>query len=510
MPCSCSTASRSTTRRSSSCGSARACAATASSCAVATERAERAGRARGASLRFAPGRGAELAGALAAALRGEDGRCRGAGGRHDAETCASSPRCTARRRRGDRDPLRRAGARRRIAGALLGARRRARPGEHGRRRACSGCPAAANGRGLREAGRAAERRARARPADAAPAGRDARGDRRGAGQRRADRRSTCSRSTRCATFPTAALLGARARARATTVIAHAAFLTRRPARARDRHLPGRGRPPRRRARSRTPTGACSGCARRSPARARCAPGGAILAELAARLGARHRRRAAARWPSAALFEAVPIYGGLTLEELAGRGVRWPERARAATRAARDAPRRQPPRGAAPRGDGGCGGHLPLDLGRPRGRGLAGARVPAPAPARRALARRRRRARRSPTAMEMLVADEHGAEIRARVALRDAVPAGSVVPRSAACDARQRRTAARAASRSAGSRVDRGAGLRAEQEPAGERGDAVEEASSDVSFALVDYFEPWWIQIIKSIADLRRRRSGSCR
>ena len=68
----------------------------------------------------------------------------------------------------------------------------------------------------------------------------------------------------------------------------------------------------------------------------------------------------------------PVYAGLTLDEIGGRGVRWPERDAAARlapaeRRARavplptlhDPPAVTVPTGAAP-------GHLPLDLGRARG------------------------------------------------------------------------------------------------------------------------------------------------
>ena len=40
---------------------------------------------------------------------------------------------------------------------------------------------------------------------------------------------------------------------------------------------------------------------------------------------RPRRAERPRWPPRQLFEAVPFYAGLTLEEIGGRGVRWQER-----------------------------------------------------------------------------------------------------------------------------------------------------------------------------------------
>jgi NADH-quinone oxidoreductase subunit G len=53
----------------------------------------------------------------------------------------------------------------------------------------------------------------------------------------------------------------------------------------------------------------------------------VLAELALRLGA-DLGAATAAMASQLLFEAVPFYAGLTLEEIGGRGVRWQERAAA--------------------------------------------------------------------------------------------------------------------------------------------------------------------------------------
>ncbi len=72
----------------------------------------------------------------------------------------------------------------------------------------------------------------------------------------------------------------------------------------------------------------------------------VLSELATRLGA-DRGPLSGAAASAALFEAVGFYDGLTLAELAGHGVRWPERPQAAARrrpaalAAREPPRRAP-------------------------------------------------------------------------------------------------------------------------------------------------------------------------
>ena len=80
-----------------------------------------------------------------------------------------------------------------------------------------------------------------------------------------------------------------------------------------------------------------------------------------------------------LFDAVPFYAGLTLEEIGGRGVRWQEREAAARVPAPGAPAASCPRSrrAAPRP-----GARELDGYRsvwdaPEVRALAGARVPVP-------------------------------------------------------------------------------------------------------------------------------------
>ena len=96
---------------------------------------------------------------------------------------------------------------------------------------------------------------------------------------------------------------------------------------------------------------------------------------------------------AQLVEAVPFYDGLTLEEIGGRGVRWPELASATafpTQGAGAAPGGAPaPAAAAPATALGkrrsSPRHLPPDLGRARGRDLALAPVPRRRPAGRALA-----------------------------------------------------------------------------------------------------------------------------
>ena len=109
----------------------------------------------------------------------------------------------------------------------------------------------------------------------------------------------------------------------------------------------------------------------------------VLAELA-RAWARSAAPLSGAAASAALFAAVPFYGGLTLAELAGHGVRWPARPQAAALAAGGAvaPPSRAPRRRRRASGAAAPWHLPLDLGGARGRGLAGAPLPARAPARR--------------------------------------------------------------------------------------------------------------------------------
>jgi NADH-quinone oxidoreductase subunit G len=59
------------------------------------------------------------------------------------------------------------------------------------------------------------------------------------------------------------------------------------------------------------------------------PGWQVIVELGERVGF-HAAVADARAASQELFDAVPFYGGLTLEQIGGRGVRWQERPRSGT------------------------------------------------------------------------------------------------------------------------------------------------------------------------------------
>jgi NADH-quinone oxidoreductase subunit G len=151
----------------------------------------------------------------------------------------------------------------------------------------------------------------------------------------------------------------------------------------------------------------------------------ILAELAARLGT-DLGIASGAMASAALFDAVPFYAGLTLEELGGRGVRWPTREQAAalpspSGAAGAAPKPRPAPAAR-------GGTLVLGSYRSIWAGPEVAASPALAflhPGQRVeLSAHDARRLGLTDGVEVLVADETGAQIHARVAPRDAVPAGS--------------------------------------------------------------------------------------
>ena len=99
--------------------------------------------------------------------------------------------------------------------------------------------------------------------------------------------------------------------------------------------------PRRRARSCTRTGACSGCARRSRHAGEVKPGWAVLTEIAHRAGTELGiERSADAFEQ--LVARVPFYEGLTLEALGGHGLRWPERPQARTVSARSSVGRHSP------------------------------------------------------------------------------------------------------------------------------------------------------------------------
>ena len=120
----------------------------------------------------------------------------------------------------------------------------------------------------------------------------------------------------------------------------------------------------------------------------------VIADVARALGYETGDFRTGAQVSRRLFEAVPFYAGLTLEEIGGRGVRWVEREEfvspAWEAATLDIPAgraRRRRRQAAPR-------HLPPAVGGQGGRPLARAALHPRPPGRRALAGRRRRARAS--------------------------------------------------------------------------------------------------------------------
>ena len=391
------------------------------------------------SLRFAPGRRGGAA--LRARRRAGGVRRRSTAGRRGRRRPPTRSRAladaAARRRRGRGGRVGRAsrsGPRARARGrallnvaARLGLARRAGAGLLS--------PAAANGRGLREAGVLPN----AGPGFAdAPPGRDAAEHRRGAGRRRAERAVPAARRP-AARPPGPRAVGARARAARTTVDRPRDVPHRGPGRAR-RPSSSRPRPtPRRRARSPTPTAACSACARRSAAPARSAPVGGSSPSWprasATTLGSAAARGHARSWP-----RRVPFYAGLTLEEIGGRGVRWQAReAAAAFGGAELGPfeLEAPPRRAVPAGRLRLGTFRSIWASQ-RGRGVAGAEVPAPAQRAGALTRRRPAPRRPPRATASSWLHERRTASARRSPLRDRRARGHACSSRGVCgDANQR-------------------------------------------------------------------------
>jgi NADH-quinone oxidoreductase subunit G len=368
-----------------------------------------------ASLRFAPGRGAELAWALAAALR-----------RQPIDEAAAAAGVEAAEVRKLAGALRAAGKEIVIvygerlldgegAGALLalaGALGLAKRDGAG----LLGLPEAANGRGLREAGvvpNAGPGLSRPKLSGARDAGEIAQAL--ASGELAA---VYLLQVDPVRSYPDGELWE-RALARATTVVAHASFLTRGlrehasvifPAETSAEKEGTITHPDGRVQRLRT------AAARAGEVRAEWR----VLAELAIRLGGRIAPATTAEL-SSELFEAVSFYTGLTLEELAGRGVRWPERA-------------QPPRSESPEAK-------PKLRKAPRaikGKLLVGAyrsiwAAPevAASPALEFLAARQRveLAPADAQALELrhdeaVVVSDGEHEVRARVVVRDAAPRGT--------------------------------------------------------------------------------------
>ena len=154
------------------------------------------------------------------------------------------------------------------------------------------------------------------------------------------------------------------------------------------------------------------------------PGWSVLAELSARLGADPEVVAGAL-VTERLAQAVPFLEGLTLAEVGGRGVRWPEREAAAMLAESPLPEERlerPP--APPEADGG------LRLGTASS--LWAGRETEKAPALRFLQPRQRAELSAADARRLGIASGdqvdvslNGTRVRATAALRDAVPEGTV-------------------------------------------------------------------------------------
>ena len=122
----------------------------------------------------------------------------------------------------------------------------------------------------------------------------------------------------------------------------------------------------------------------------------MLAELAERLGGAAAPSSGAAL-SSELFAEVSFYSDLTLERLAGHGLRWQELPAGREFADGDRPRRgaEAAARAERRTRQAPARELPLDLGLARGVRSAGTVFPGAAPARRARPARRRQARAAP-------------------------------------------------------------------------------------------------------------------
>jgi len=137
----------------------------------------------------------------------------------------------------------------------------------------------------------------------------------------------------------------RALSRAGTVVAHAAFLTEGVREYADIVFPAEAYPEK----EGTVVHPDGRLQRLRPAIARPAEvraGWQVLAELALRVGVDLDVLTGAM-ASQSLFDAVPFYAGLTLEEIGGRGVRWQERPAAGAFPAPSAPAVRPPEPAGP-------------------------------------------------------------------------------------------------------------------------------------------------------------------
>ena len=304
-------------------------------------------------------------------------------------------------------------------------------------------PSATNGRGLREAGFAARPRRRLR--DARPSRPRRRRDRRGARRRRAHHALPAARRPAAHASRTARC-GSAALGTAQTVIAHESVLTETMREHADVVFPAEAYAEKEGTLAH-PDGRVQ---RLRPAIGRPRPTGAGRRRARRLAGHRRRRRARRPRPAASppgrsrraqLFEAVPFYAGLTLDEIGGRGVRWPAReaGRALRGAGRGSPRRSTCRRArAPRAPRARCGSAPTARCGARRRSTSRRRCTScarsqvvelsPADAERLGDRARATASRSAS---------NGTRVRGAVRLRAAVPSGSVFLAAARTRAGQR-------------------------------------------------------------------------
>ena len=125
--------------------------------------------------------------------------------------------------------------------------------------------------------------------------------------------------------------------------------------------------------------------------------------------------------SGAMFDSVPFYAGLTLEEIGGTGVRWQDRDAASSRRPPSCPtpRSRPARARARA----ARGHGAEPLGRPETEHAPALRFLAPT--QRAELSQKDAADRGIVSGDEVEVSANGTRIRAEAALRAALPAGSV-------------------------------------------------------------------------------------
>ncbi|MDQ3609877.1 MAG: molybdopterin-dependent oxidoreductase [Actinomycetota bacterium] len=154
------------------------------------------------------------------------------------------------------------------------------------------------------------------------------------------------------------------------------------------------------------------------------PGWQVLADLMARVGV-DPHVLTGPMASRQLFEAVPVYAGLTLEEVGGRGVRWPAREQAAAWPQADAGPfglEVPPAPVSANGDLRLGTFRSIWAG-PEVRHSPALRFLAPKP--RVEMAPIDAQRRNVTHGDQVTVGRNGTALQATVVLRDAVPQGTV-------------------------------------------------------------------------------------